>query len=157
MGSSGAAAAAAAHTNAAAAAIARHWNSAAAALKPSAEARLAELTQFAEIAVNAAKSGQLPDLAEVPQQVLLTGGAAVSLAFLLLLPRGRRLVIGSLDTALATALCLALLALLLGLPLGAYVCGGAGGAEESALEGLDRDGVVSFAHHITFTCLSPPK
>lgn len=48
---------------------------------------------------------------------------------MLLLPRGRRLVFDTIDTALATALCLLLLALLLSVPVGEQNVGDASPSE----------------------------
>ncbi|GBF98826.1 hypothetical protein Rsub_11591 [Raphidocelis subcapitata] len=87
-------------------------------LQPALEARGAELAQFAALAQAAARSGELPDWSAVPREVLATGAAATALALALLVPRGRRLVLGTLDTLAATALCLLLLACLLSIPVG---------------------------------------
>ncbi|KAI8464054.1 MAG: hypothetical protein J3K34DRAFT_127939 [Monoraphidium minutum] len=99
-------------------AVATHW----ARLSVAAGARAADLAAFAALAQAAAASGSLPELSDVPRQVLLTGAAAGGLALLLLLPRGRRLLLDTADTLLATAaavvLLVVLLAALLSVPLG---------------------------------------
>jgi hypothetical protein len=66
-------------------------------------------------------------------QVLVTGLSAILLFLLLLVPRGRRLLIDTADTVLATALCILLLLALISLPLGEPrpppACRGLGGRE----------------------------
>ncbi|KIZ06599.1 hypothetical protein MNEG_1352 [Monoraphidium neglectum] len=95
-----------------------HW----AQLLSLAAARGADLAAFATLVQSSASTGQLPELSQVPQQVLYTGGTAVALALLLLVPRGRRLLFDTADTAVATvaaiALLLVLIATLLSVPLG---------------------------------------
>jgi hypothetical protein len=107
-----------------------HW----AQLLSLAAARGADLAAFATLVQSSASTGQLPELSQVPQQVLYTGGTAVALALLLLVPRGRRLLFDTADTAVATvaaiALLLVLIATLLSVPLGERLgmwrAGGAG-------------------------------
>lgn len=82
-------------------------------LQPILEARAEDFTAFAALAHAAATSGQLPELSQVPQQVLITGGCATVLVLLMLLPRGRRLLWETADTVLATIAAIALLVVLI--------------------------------------------
>jgi hypothetical protein len=84
------------------------------------EARAAELRAFAQLAQSAAVTGRVPELSDVPQQVLITGGCATALFALALLPRGRRLLSDTVDTFLATALLILLVGVLLSLPFGEH-------------------------------------
>jgi hypothetical protein len=88
------------------------------------DARGGELRAFAALLQDAAAAGRAPDFAGAPRDVLRTGAVAAALVLLLLLPRGRRAVLGTLDTLLATALCGVLLLLLVALPLGETEAGG---------------------------------
>lgn len=87
-------------------------------LQPVVEARAVELAAFAELVQTAAANRQLPQLSDVPNQVLLTGSCATALVLLALLPRGRRLISDTVDTLLASVLLLVLIVLLLSLPFG---------------------------------------
>lgn len=81
------------------------------------KARGEDLHALALLLLQAAQTGRLPDLADVPWPTLATGACALTLLALALVPGGRRLLSDALDTLLATALLVALVAALLCLPL----------------------------------------
>ncbi|GBF99088.1 hypothetical protein Rsub_11897 [Raphidocelis subcapitata] len=88
-------------------------------LLPPLAARAAELRAFGGLLRDAAASGRLPALSDVPAEVATTGAAAAALAAALLVsPRCRRALLDAADTALATALLVVLAAVLMSLPLG---------------------------------------
>jgi hypothetical protein len=83
--------------------------------------RMEELQQAYKLLGAAYSSGRLPQLAEVPSNVLLTAAATAALAQVLLLclsRSGRRAVFLTLDTLAAVALMVLLAAVVLGMPVG---------------------------------------